>query len=176
MSTNTNQSTVTPLIMDAASRYGVPPELALAVAQQESGFNQGARSGAGAIGVFQLMPATAAGLGVDPFDLWGNIEGGVKYLAQMLKQFGGDTTLALAAYNAGPGNVAKYGGVPPFEETQNYVASILAKLGVSNVDSFSGSDSGSDSVVDGSTNGFVDPLLVGLIGAVVVGALVLGNR
>lgn len=121
-------STIQDQITATAIAKGVDPSLALAVANQESGFNQNAVSGAGAIGVFQLMPATAAGLGVDPNSLQGNIDGGVSYLAQLLNQYGGNQTLALAAYNAGPGNVAKYGGVPPFPETQNYVASILGSV------------------------------------------------
>ena len=117
-------------IQSAATRYGVDPSLALAVAQQESSMNPNAVSSAGAIGLYQLMPATAAGLGVDPTDPGQNIDGGVRYLSQLLNQFGGDVSLALAAYNAGPGNVQKYGGIPPFAETQNYVASILAAIGM----------------------------------------------
>jgi soluble lytic murein transglycosylase-like protein len=114
----------------SAVSHGVDPALALAVAQTESNYNPSAVSGAGAVGVFQLMPGTAAGLGVvNSFDPLQNIEGGVTYLGSLLSQFGGDVSLALAAYNAGPGNVAKYGGIPPFPETQNYVAKILASLG-----------------------------------------------
>ena len=123
-------STIQDQITSIAQQYNVSPTLALAVAQQESGFNQNAVSSAGAIGVFQLMPATAAGLGVDPTDLTGNITGGIKYLAQLLNQFG-SVPLALAAYNAGPGTVNQYGGIPPYPETQNYVSNILASLGLS---------------------------------------------
>ena len=114
------------LLVDAANRYGIDQSLVLAVARQESNFNQQARSGAGAIGVMQLEPATASDLSVDPYDVYQNIDGGVRYLAQLLGQYSGDVSLALAAYNSGPGNVAKYGGVPPFPETQNYVASVLS--------------------------------------------------
>ncbi len=117
-------------IVTVAGALGVDPALALAVARQESGFDQSARSPAGAIGVFQLMPRTAAGLGVDPFNADGNIEGGVIYLSQLLARYDGDQALALAAYNAGPGNVSKYGGVPPYPETQSYVSKILAAIGL----------------------------------------------
>jgi hypothetical protein len=109
------------LVIEAARRHGVPEDLALEVAHQESRFNQGAVSPKGARGVMQLMPGTARDLGVDPSDLQQNIDGGVRYLKRQLTDFGGDRTLAKAAYNAGPGNVRKYGGVPPFRETQNYV-------------------------------------------------------
>ncbi len=122
---------VSSLIDELAPKYGIDPNLAKAQAWAESGGNQSAVSKAGAIGVFQLEPATAAGLGVDPYSLSGNVEGGLKYLSQMLSRFNGNTTLALAAYNAGPGNVNKYGGiVPPFPETQSYVRKILAAVGL----------------------------------------------
>ena len=110
-----------------ARQYGVDEDLVWAVIRQESGFNPGAVSPKGAMGLMQLMPGTAALLGVsDPFDVEQNVAGGVKYLEQCLNQFNQDVPLALAAYNAGPGNVVKYQGCPPFADTRNYVASILA--------------------------------------------------
>jgi len=110
-----------------ARQYGVDEDLVWAVMRQESGFNPGAVSPKGAMGLMQLMPGTAKLLGVsDPFDVEQNIAGGVKYLEQCLNQFHQDVPLALAAYNAGPGNVVKYQGCLPFAETRNYVASILA--------------------------------------------------
>lgn len=117
--------TVAAMVQAAAAKYGVDPNLALAVANQESGLSQSKTSSAGAIGVMQLMPGTAAGLGVNPYDVAQNIDGGIRYLAQQLSKFG-SVPLALAAYNAGPGAVQQYGGVPPYPETQNYVASILS--------------------------------------------------
>lgn len=109
-----------------ARQEGVDPRLLRALIHQESGNNPGARSPVGAIGRTQLMPATARGLGVDPYNDDDNIRGGARYLRQQLKTFGGDVRKALAAYNAGPGAVQKYGGVPPFAETQHYVDSILS--------------------------------------------------
>lgn len=110
---------------EAAAKYNVDNKLLSAVAEVESGLNPDAISGAGAIGVMQLMPGTAAALGVDPYDTKQNIEGGAKYLRQMLDAFGGDVPKALAAYNAGPNAVKSYGGVPPYAETQNYVDRVL---------------------------------------------------
>ena len=113
------------LIEAAARKYKVDPKLVAAVAEVESNGNQNAVSSAGAIGVMQLMPDTAASLGVDPYNKQQNVEGGAKYLRQMLDTFGGDTKKAVAAYNAGPGAVKDYGGVPPYKETQNYVNKVL---------------------------------------------------
>ena len=114
-------------ITAAAQRHGVDPALLAGLIRQESGFDPNAGSPAGAQGLTQLMPGTAAGLGVtDPFDPAQAIEGGAEYLAQQLRAFGGDTARALAAYNAGPGAVQRYGGVPPYAETQNYVRRVQA--------------------------------------------------
>ncbi len=113
------------IFQEAAETYQVPVQLLMAVGKAESGFNPDAVSPAGAQGVMQLMPATAASLGVtDPFDARSNIMGGAKYLGEKLREYNGDIELALAAYNAGSGNVAKYGGVPPFTETRNYIQRI----------------------------------------------------
>ena len=131
-------STIQDQITATALQLGVDPTLALAVANQESGFSNDVTSSAGAIGVFQLMPSTASDLGVDPYNVSQNILGGVTYLKQMLTKFGGDVSLALAAYNAGPGNVDKYNGIPPFSETQNYVSSILSAISGSNNSTESG--------------------------------------
>ncbi len=103
-----------------ARKHGIPEDLFLRLVQQESGWNPSARSNKGARGLAQLMPGTAAKLGVDPNDPIQNLEGGARYLRMMYNTFG-NWRLALAAYNAGPAAVAKYGGVPPYRETRNYV-------------------------------------------------------
>lgn len=108
---------------DAARRNGVPEDLFLRLVQQESRFNAKARSHKGAIGLAQLMPATAATLRVNPHDPYENLEGGARYLAAQYREFK-SWRLALAAYNAGPGAVKKHGGVPPYKETINYVRKI----------------------------------------------------
>jgi soluble lytic murein transglycosylase-like protein len=108
----------------AARKHGVPEDLFLRLVQQESGWNPGAVSHAGATGLAQLMPGTAAKLGVDPNDPHQNLDGGARYLAMMYAKFG-SWRLALAAYNAGPAAVEKHGGIPPYAETKNYVKAIL---------------------------------------------------
>ena len=126
--TDTAGSGYDPEIASAAQKYGVDPKLVHAVIEQESGFDPNATSPAGAQGLMQLMPATARGYGVtNPYDPKQSIDAGTRYLAGQLDRFGGDVSLALAAYNAGPGAVERFGGVPPYPETQRYVASILAR-------------------------------------------------
>ncbi|RLV56470.1 lytic transglycosylase [Aeromicrobium phragmitis] len=116
------------LFQEAGNRYGVEPRLLAAVARAESAFDPRAVSHAGAQGLMQLMPATARGLGVsDPFDPAQAVDGAARLLRDLQRQFG-TTELALAAYNAGPGAVQRYGGVPPYRETQNYVATIMREL------------------------------------------------
>jgi hypothetical protein len=118
----------------AAERHQVDERLVTAVAWQESHFNPHAVSRKGARGAMQLMPETARRLGVDADDLQGNIDGGAQYLSSMMHRFGGDQAKALAAYNAGPGAVERYGGVPPYAETKAYVDSILGRMGAGSSD------------------------------------------
>ncbi|MDE5777217.1 MAG: lytic transglycosylase domain-containing protein [Lachnospiraceae bacterium] len=120
------------IFQEASRAYGISENLLKAVAKAESDFNPNCTSSAGAMGVMQLMPSTAKTLGVkDAYNAHENIMGGAKLLSQLLQKYNGNTSLTLAAYNAGSGNVEKYGGIPPFKETQNYVKKILGYLGQS---------------------------------------------
>ncbi len=112
-------------IVNQAMELGIDPALALSIAKVESNFRMEARSAAGAVGVFQLMPTTARKIGINPYSMTDNIKGGLKYYLMMYRMFG-SVELALAAYNAGPGNVKKYNAVPPFGETKRFVQKIMA--------------------------------------------------
>ncbi len=117
------------LVQQNASTWQVDPALIKAVIANESGFDANATSGVGAQGLMQLMPETAASLGVrDAYDPGQNVAGGTRYLKGLLDRFGGDKRLAIAAYNAGPGAVEKYGDIPPYRETRNYVQNVLASF------------------------------------------------
>ena len=133
-----NQASVTTnldsIFKEAADKYGVSERLLKAIAYTESGFQADVTSSSGAMGIMQLMPSTASAYGVsDPYDAYQNIMGGAAVLKDLLNMFQGNQSLAIAGYNAGCGNVKKYGGVPPFTETQNYVAKVtsLMQTGVS---------------------------------------------
>lgn len=128
-SSDKTDSTIENIIDRAAQKYNLPKKLISAVISQESNFNPEAVSHAGASGLMQLMPATARGLGVtDIFDPEQNIIAGTKYLRQMMDKYNGNLEMALAAYNAGPGNVDKYNGIPPFKETIQYVQKVSSKF------------------------------------------------
>lgn len=120
----TDVNTVKATIVKHAIEMGVDPAIALSIARTESGFRHEARSNHGAVGVFQLMPSTARRMGLNPYSLNDNIRGGIMYYKMMYKMFG-SMELALAAYNAGPGNVKKYKAVPPYGETRRFVSKIM---------------------------------------------------
>lgn len=156
------------LIEEYSTKLGVNPSLAKAVAMKESGIRQDAVSKAGAIGIMQLMPETAASLGVNPNNAEQNIAGGIRYLRKMLDEFDDNTELALAAYNAGPGNVKKYGGIPPFDETQTYVKRIMGMIedqgdgfvpGIEPVDSLTSTKGISDLLPSESAEDTIDEIL-----------------
>lgn len=122
----TSKATVKDYIVKHSLEMGIDPALGLSIAKMESGFVHEKRSSFGAVGVFQLMPSTARRLGYNPYYLSDNIRGGLMYYKMMYKKFG-SVELALAAYNAGPGNVSKYKGVPPFAETKRFVRGIMSE-------------------------------------------------
>lgn len=129
LSDNNTTKSLDDIFKEAAEKYNIPEDLLKAIGYHESRFQTDAVSSAGAIGVMQLMPSTAEYLGVeDPYDPYQNIMGAAKLLGKLSDMYDGNQSLMLAAYNAGSGNVEKYGGIPPFEETQNYVAKVLSTL------------------------------------------------
>lgn len=124
--TNASREEINAIVREAAQKYNVDEKLIHSIIKMESNYNPNVVSHAGAVGLMQLMPAAAREVGVtDRYDIRQNIFGGTAYFSNMLKRHNNDIRIALAAYNAGPGNVKKYGGVPPFKETQNYVRKVL---------------------------------------------------
>jgi hypothetical protein len=138
------------LVRRIAREEGVDENQFLALVYQESRFNPCAKSPMGAVGLAQLMPGTAGDLGVDPYNIEQNLRGGARYYKQQLRKYNGNASLALAAYNAGAGNVNKYGGIPPFKETQGYVANITQKW----LPTFGGSDKSGIPVNYGGGGGY----------------------
>lgn len=129
MSIKSGKQQFAPIIEQAAKEHNVDPKIVHAIIEQESGYNPNAVSRAGAKGLMQLMPDTARGLGVkDPLNPEENVRAGTKYFSSLLSHYHGNLTLALSAYNAGPNNVDRYKGVPPFRETKNYVNNIMSKI------------------------------------------------
>lgn len=142
---NNTQTDYDSIFEAASKKYGVPVNLLKAVAKVESNFHPNATSRCGAMGIMQLMPGTAKGLGVtDAYDPEQNIMGGAKYLSQLLHRYNGDVSLTLAAYNAGPGTVKKYGGIPPF--AQGYVNKVLKNYDGGNIQANSPSATSPQSV------------------------------
>lgn len=148
-------------IKDASKKYGVPEKLIRAIITQESSWNPNARSRVGAGGLMQLMPKTAIGLGVNNvYDPKQNIDGGTKHIAHLLKMYDGDVSKSLAAYNAGEGNVAKYGGIPPFEETKEYVKKVLGYYnGDEQIDVPKGSSGSSSSSPKATNDGLISSII-----------------
>jgi soluble lytic murein transglycosylase-like protein len=172
------------LVNAAAAQYNVPANVLQSIAKTESNYNPNAVSSAGAQGVMQLMPATATALGVtDPFDPTQNINGGAQLLSQLLTQYNGNVTLAVAAYNAGPTAVNNAGGVPNYPETQAYVANVLAGAGISPdsspLPSLPTTDTtiytGTDVLVADATGLSLDPLTLVIAGAIGLGLLLLAD-
>ncbi|MBZ9922141.1 lytic transglycosylase domain-containing protein [Mesorhizobium sp. B292B1B] len=157
---NANPS-IAGLVRRVAREEGVDENQFLALVYQESRFNPCARSGAGAIGLAQLMPGTAADLGVNAYSIEQNLRGGARYFKQQLRRFNGNISLALAAYNAGAGNVDKHGGIPPFRETQTYVAAITQKW----LPAFGGSDKSGIPLNYGGTGGAYEGMRMATLNA-----------
>lgn len=160
--------------VNAANNAGFPPDVFLAQINQESGWNPDAVSPAGAVGIAQFMPATAAGMGIDPHDPWQSLDAAARLDAGNLSAFG-SVELALAAYNAGGGAVQRYGGIPPYDETQRYVANILAAAGGSDQAQMAapGGDGVQPSVQAADVGGIPRPVLIG--GAVLLALWAIGE-
>lgn len=162
---------ITGMVRRIAGEEGIDENQFLALVYQESRFNPCAKSGAGAMGLAQLMPGTASDLGVNPHNIEQNLRGGARYYKQQLKRFDGNVSLALAAYNSGPGNVQKFGGIPPFRETQGYVANITQKW----LPAFGGSDKAGFPHNYGGGNAAFDEMRDSTMNAMAVTGAVVGG-